>query len=65
MAFRSVSQQEFHAYGPSHGGTTARLTDEHESFTDDAGGVIGVMAKAPHLDRHRLCAERRRDVSRR
>jgi hypothetical protein len=47
MAFRSVSQQEFHAYGPSPGGTTARPTDEHEWFADGAGDVIGVIAKAP------------------
>jgi hypothetical protein len=47
MAFRAVSQQEFHGYGPYHRGTTARPTDEHEWFADGAGDVIGVIAKAP------------------
>jgi hypothetical protein len=47
MAFRSVSQQEFHGYGPYHGLTTDGLTEEHEWFADADGDVTGVIAKGP------------------
>jgi hypothetical protein len=47
MAFRSVSQQEFHAYGPYHGLTMDRLTEAHEWCADADGDVTGVIAKGP------------------
>jgi hypothetical protein len=47
MAFRSVSQQGFHGYGPSHGLTMDRLTEEQEWFADADGDVIGVIANGP------------------
>jgi hypothetical protein len=47
MAFRPVSQQEFHAYGPYDAPTTDRLAEENEWFSNGDGDVIGVIAKAP------------------
>jgi hypothetical protein len=47
MAFRPVSQQEFHAYGPYDASTPDRLAEENEWFSDRDGDVIGVIAKAP------------------
>jgi hypothetical protein len=47
MAFRPVSQQEFHACGPYDAPTTDRLAEENEWFSNGEGDVIGVIAKAP------------------
>jgi hypothetical protein len=47
MAFRSVSQHQFHGYGPYGASLPDSLTDENEWFADGDGDVIGVIAKAP------------------
>jgi hypothetical protein len=47
MAFRSVSQKEFHTYSPYDAPSAASLAEENEWFADGQGDVIGVITRAP------------------